>query len=545
MLTYFRNLGIGRRLGLGFASILFFSLLTIGVSINRLDNVARAAAALLSEPLATERLIGDWNRYIHVAVRRTQAIIKSNDPALDVFFTADAAEGAKASNELQKTVEGHMDTPQEIALFKAVVDVRKVYLASRQEIMVQQKAGNSAAANQLLEEKFIPVSKAFLTAIAELAAEERHQVDQEAARIAATNIASRNLMMALGAVMLALGATSTLLLTRSITAPLARAVEVAKSVAAGDLTTEIDGIGRDETGQLLDALRQMSGSLSHLVGGVRGSTDTISVAAQEIAAGNADLSRRTESQASALQETASTMEELTSTVKQNADNARQANQLVMTASGVAVQGGTVVRQVVETMGSIRTSSGKIVDIIGVIDGIAFQTNILALNAAVEAARAGEQGRGFAVVASEVRSLAQRSASAAREIKILIDDSVGQVEQGSRLVDEAGRTMDQVVTSVKHVADIMSEITAASQEQSSGIEQINTVITEMDQMTQQNAALVEQAAAAAESMRDQAQALSDEVSQFKVKDDRATRPQARRPVAPATAAPRKLLAKVPA
>ncbi|MBP9871707.1 MAG: methyl-accepting chemotaxis protein, partial [Nitrosomonas sp.] len=265
----------------------------------------------------------------------------------------------------------------------------------------------------------------------------------------------------------------------------------------------------------LQALKTMNENLQDLVGKVRMSTDQISTASGEIATGNSDLSQRTEEQASSLEETASSMEELTSTVKQNADNARQANQLASGASEIAAKGGTVVGQVVETMSSINESSKKIVDIISVIDGIAFQTNILALNAAVEAARAGEQGRGFAVVATEVRTLAQRSAAAAKEIKELINDSVNKVEDGTRLVDEAGSTMNEIVIAVKRVTDIMSEISAASQEQSSGIEQINQAVTQMDEVTQQNAALVEEAAAAAESMQEQAQALTQAVTRFKL------------------------------
>jgi methyl-accepting chemotaxis protein-1 (serine sensor receptor) len=300
-----------------------------------------------------------------------------------------------------------------------------------------------------------------------------------------------------------------------IARPLHEAVRIAKGVAAGDLTQRIAVDSTNETGQLLQALKDMNDSLSNTVRTVRRGTETITVASGEIASGNADLSSRTESQAGSLEETASSMEELTSTVRQNADNARQANQLVVNASEVAVKGGAVVGQVVSTMGSIKDSSRKIVDIIGVIDGIAFQTNILALNAAVEAARAGEQGRGFAVVASEVRNLAQRSAAAAKEIKGLIGDSVEKVDAGSKLVDNAGATMEEIVTSVKRVADIMAEITSASQEQSSGIEQINQAVSQMDEMTQQNAALVEQAAAAAQSMQDQAVELSRAVSIFKL------------------------------
>ncbi|MES2934870.1 MAG: methyl-accepting chemotaxis protein [Pseudomonadota bacterium] len=309
--------------------------------------------------------------------------------------------------------------------------------------------------------------------------------------------------------------------TRSITKPLKQAVNVARKVADGDLTSQMDVKGRDETSQLMHALNDMNTGLVGIVGKVRRGTDIISTASSEIAAGNLDLSSRTEEQAASLEETASSMEEFSSTVKQNADNARQANQLAVSASEVASRGGSVVAHVIETMAAINASSKKIVDIIGVIDGIAFQTNILALNAAVEAARAGEQGRGFAVVAAEVRNLAQRSAGAAKEIKTLIGDSVAQVSNGTKLVDQAGTTMREVVDSIRHVTDIMGEITAASQEQSQGIEQINRAISQMDEVTQQNAALVEQAAAAAESMQDEARQLSHVVSIFQLDDTRET------------------------
>ena len=309
-----------------------------------------------------------------------------------------------------------------------------------------------------------------------------------------------------------------IVVSRSIVRPLERAVEVAKAVAAGDLRERIEVSSNDETGQLLAALHDMNASLKQIVTKVRGGAETISVASNEIAQGNMDLSQRTEQQASALEETASSMEELTSTVKQNADNARQANQLAISACDVAIKGGDIVGRAVGTMASISASSKQIVDIIGVIDGIAFQTNILALNAAVEAARAGEQGRGFAVVASEVRNLAQRSASAAKEIKALIGGSVARVEAGSLLVNEAGTTMTDIVASVKRVMDIMAEISAASAEQGAGIEQINIAVTEMDTVTQQNAALVEEAAAAAQALQEQTVALNQVVSVFKLDGD---------------------------
>ena len=305
------------------------------------------------------------------------------------------------------------------------------------------------------------------------------------------------------------------LLIRSITTPLYYAIEVARRIANGDLSSEIQVTSQDEIGELLTALKNMNASLSHIVGEIRVGTESIASASRQIAAGNLDLSGRTEAQAGSLEETASAMEEITSTVKQNADNVHQANQLAENASGVAVKGGAAVSQVSDTMLAINESSRKIADIIGVIDGIAFQTNILALNAAVEAARAGEQGRGFAVVATEVRSLAQRSAAAAKEIKSLIDDSVAKVERGNEQAVQASSTMSAVVSGVQQVTGIMSEISAASREQSQGIEEINRAINQMDETTQQNAALVEQAAAAAKSLQDQAQHLEELVDKFKL------------------------------
>jgi methyl-accepting chemotaxis protein-1 (serine sensor receptor) len=329
------------------------------------------------------------------------------------------------------------------------------------------------------------------------------------------------------------------LLVRAIVRPLEEAVKIAGAVAQGDLTQRIEVRSNDETGRLMAALRDMNDSLVEIVARVRSGTDTMATASAEIADGNLDLSSRTEQQAASLEETASSMEELTSTVRQNADNARQANVLAGSASQIAGKGGAVVAQVVETMGGINTSAGKIVEIIAVIDGIAFQTNILALNAAVEAARAGEQGRGFAVVAGEVRNLAQRSAAAAKEIKSLIDDSVGKVKHGTLLVDQAGATMKEIVESVGRVTDIMAEISAASQEQNAGIEQVNVAIVQMDQTTQQNAALVEQASAAAQSLQHEAATLARTVGAFRIDaaaDAAPTAPAPRPPAAPAVEAP---------
>ncbi|MBU1225091.1 MAG: PAS domain-containing protein [Gammaproteobacteria bacterium] len=340
----------------------------------------------------------------------------------------------------------------------------------------------------------------------------------EALAVAGAGAASQsslNWLMAVAALSVPLVGLFAWMINRCVVVPLEQTRLDIERMSSGDLTGDIEPKGMTEVSKMLDALRVQQINVKLLIGQIKEVTDWVTSGASEIASGNADLSGRTESQASSLEETASSMEELTSTVKQNAENAHQANQLVVSTADVAAKGGRVVGQVVETMASIKESSKKIADIIGVIDGIAFQTNILALNAAVEAARAGEQGRGFAVVASEVRNLAQRSASAAKEIKALIEDSVGKVDAGGKLVDETGEAMDAIVSSVKRVTGIMGEIAVASQEQSSGIEQINQAVGQMDEITQQNAAVVEEAAAASESLQDQAMKLAQLVASFRL------------------------------
>jgi methyl-accepting chemotaxis protein len=369
----------------------------------------------------------------------------------------------------------------------------------------------------------------FLRTAMETTAELAAQVEAEnAVAVEEANTAyarAQQAMLVLSALAVALGAALAWLATRSITRPIRRAVDVAHTVARGDLGVHIEVGGADETGQLMQSLKDMTHSLSGLVGEVRTATASIALATGEIASGNLELSARTEQQASALEETAASMEQLTSTVRGNAENARAADELVATAAQVASRGGTAVEEVVRTMSSIDASARKITDITSVIDGIAFQTNILALNAAVEAARAGDQGRGFAVVAAEVRSLAQRSATAAKEIKVLIDDAVGKVGAGNQLAGQAGATMDEVAASVRRVSDIMAQITQASQEQRAGIEEVNRAIVQIDGVTQQNAALVEEAASAAHSMKEQAAALSHSVSLFKLAERAGTPAQA--------------------
>ena len=434
-----------------------------------------------------------------------------------------------------KTYVAASTDPEELELAKSFDDKRRAY--GREGVIPAIAAINGQDYQYAGEVLQGPMSKAYepmRKALQDLITLQNTRAKAEHAAAVQAYSVVRTITVVAILIGLSLAVVIGVLLVRAITRPLNDAVRVAGGVAAGDLTQRIEVASQDETGQLMQAMKEMNESLARIVGQVRDGTEAIGVASREIATGNADLSSRTESQASSLEETASSMEELTGTVKQNAENARQANQLVASTAEIAAKGGTVVSEVVETMSSIKESSKKIADIIGVIDGIAFQTNILALNAAVEAARAGEQGRGFAVVASEVRSLAQRSAGAAKEIKALIEDSVSKVETGDRLVDEAGRTMGEIVTSVKRVTDIMSEIAAASHEQSAGIEQVNQAVGQMDEMTQQNAALVEEAAAAAESLREQAGKLAEAVSVFRV-DARHAEPVAPRTLAVVPAA----------
>ena len=434
-----------------------------------------------------------------------------------------------------------IDTDTEKAVFPQFVKNLDAFLVLQKKILTLSRANKNDEARDVIIKEATPIYLAMFANADKLVS-----VNQEGAKNAddaaeKTYLSSRILIIAMLAACIVIGMLMAVWVARIVSNPLREAVDVAQRVADGDLTADIHPSSKDETGQLMTSLKAMNDSLFRIVSQVRQGTDTIATASNEIAVGNLDLSSRTEQQASSLEETASSMEELTSTVKQNADNARQANQLAVSASEVAIQGGSVVEQVVSTMGSINDSSKKIVDIISVIDGIAFQTNILALNAAVEAARAGEQGRGFAVVASEVRSLAQRSASAAKEIKALIDDSVEKVDTGSKLVAQAGSTMSEVVSSVKRVTDIVAEISAASQEQSTGIGEVNQAITQMDEVTQQNAALVEEAAAAAQSLQDQASKLAEVVSVFKLDSSHVraapvVKPAAGQPKTPAVKAP---------
>ncbi len=509
------NLKIGQRLGIGFGLIIALMIVTTVVANTQLTQL-NGAIDLVVQDRYPKTVLGN---IIQIEVNKTgmnmRDVLLVNDEEKIRKLLAGIDESERIIADSFSKMEKMVNSAENKRYVQQSLDARAAYTVERDKFLSLFKAGQRDQAKEVLLTSFVQPQINYFVALDAMIAQQGSLMDK-AGKAAKTD--SQDARVMLGILAVIAGVLSVLVwmrVSRGITRPLHNAVDVAERVANGDLTTAVEVKTKDEAGQLMAALKAMNESLVRIVGEVRQGTDAIVTASGEIARGNADLSSRTESQAGSLEETASLMEELTGTVKQNAENAKQANQLAMTASDQALKGGQVVDHVVETMGSIKESSRKIVDIIGVIDSIAFQTNILALNAAVEAARAGEQGRGFAVVASEVRNLAQRSATAAKEIKILIGDSVEKVDAGGRLVDEAGRTMQEIVDSVKHVADIMSEIAAASNEQSSGIGEVNGAINHMDEMTQQNASLVEQAAAAAASMQEQASSLMQVVSVFKL------------------------------
>jgi methyl-accepting chemotaxis protein len=514
-MTFFPNVRIGLRLALGFALVLTLSALSTGYALTNVRANADATQRMMQSPLTKERIAADWYVLIYSAIARTSMIAKSSDTALPTVFADVIGDSVKRGGEILKKIEPLLATDEERAIYASSIELRGKYQAAKDAVMSAKKAGDDAEASRLYLEVFVPAAKAYDQRVQDFVAYQRRAIDEMARALEAANARSFNLIMSLGILVVGLGALLAYVIASSICNPLTRALQAAEQVADGDLTLHIERTSRDQLGELMKALGKMSGNLRDTVTHVRAGAETVATASGQIAGGNQDLSQRTEQQASALQETAASMEELTATVKQNADNAQQANALALSASVVAVKGGQVVGDVVDTMRAIDASSRRIADIIGVIDGIAFQTNILALNAAVEAARAGEQGRGFAVVASEVRSLAGRSAAAAKEIKGLIATSVERVERGTTQANTAGSTMADIVGSIKRVTDIMGEISAASAEQSAGVAQVGVAVTQLDRATQQNAALVEQSAAAGESLKAQARQLVEAVSVFKL------------------------------
>jgi methyl-accepting chemotaxis protein len=524
------NLRIGQRLLAGFGSLMALMMVIVGLAYQQFEAVKHDFA----EVVEMERrafLATEWLGLTTLNGNRAVAIAKSGGHAqVEAYFAPQVKKTTERISEIQKELEAHVTSDKGKALMTEIAEQRKAYIATRNEVFALLKAGDVAGGQRMLEQRMMPANESYLKVIGAFNAFEHELVKQRTEVVDAAVDRAETVLLVLTAIAIGIGGLAAWLITRSVTHPLAQAVAAVRTMAGGDLTQAVPAEGRDEAADLLRGLGDMQRSLQRLIGEVRSTTDSITTASSEIATGNQDLSARTEQTASNLQQTASSMEQLTGTVRQTADSARTANQLASSAQATAAKGGDVVSQVVTTMEDINASSKKIADIIGVIDGIAFQTNILALNAAVEAARAGEQGRGFAVVASEVRSLAQRSAEAAKEIKALIGASVDKVDSGTRLVADAGQTMGEIVASVQRVSDIIGEITAAAAEQSDGIGQVNGAVNNLDQMTQQNAALVEQSAAAAASLKDQAMRLGQAVGAFRVVATQHT-------LAPVHAAPR--------
>jgi methyl-accepting chemotaxis protein len=540
---------VGTRLGLGFGLVLVLLLLVAILGVFNMSTIHAKLDRIVNENTVKTELVGQMSNAVHVVARVSRSVVLlSDNAAIRTELEKVTKERANYNAALEQLAKMPA-TPKGLEIRERIVSLQKVARPFNDQVFELALANKDDEATDILMKQAGPATQRWQEAMDEYAALQKQTNLNDAAEASAAYQRARTLMLILSGLAIVVGAVAAVRIASSLLRQLGGepdyAAAIAGRIAAGDLTVVVDTNSNDSH-SMLHAMKMMRDALARIVAEVRFGTETIASASTEIASGNQDLSARTEQQASSLEETASSMEELTSAVRANNDNARQANQLAQSASAVAQQGGQVVSQVVDTMGAINDSSRKIVDIIAVIDGIAFQTNILALNAAVEAARAGEQGRGFAVVASEVRTLAQRSASAAKEIKELIGDSVEKVEIGSRLVEQAGQTMEQVVDSVRRVTDIMSEISTAGDEQSAGIEQINQAVSEMDTVTQQNAALVEEAAAAAEAMQQQAANLERVVSVFRLDGmQRATAPATVKPAGKAAAAKPALKSAKPA
>ncbi|WP_275211843.1 methyl-accepting chemotaxis protein [Citrobacter freundii] len=510
-----KNFRIGIRLAVGFGLLIFFSLIMLTASVHQLRQINNDTQRMMQEPLRKERLVTDWFGAISASVQRATAIARSSDNSLGGLFAVENTEASKSAAERQAAFASLVSNPEEKALFDKLGDERQVYIKARDAISAANGSGQRELALQLFERDFRPAAKGYLDTLQALRDQQRAAINQISTDISRSADNGFLLLGIIGLLITFIGSLLAWSLTRSIVRPLALAVDVTNAIAEGDLTQNAHTDGRDETAQLLHALQAMMARLRSIVGEVRQGSESIAGASSQISAGNLDLSSRTEEQSSALQETAAAIEQLASTVRQNADNAKQANHMALSTAEQAQSGGQLMDDVIQTMSAIDTSSKQIVDIIGVIDSIAFQTNILALNAAVEAARAGEQGRGFAVVASEVRSLAQRSAGAAKEIKELIGRSVQTVESGNQLVEQAGASIVNIVSGVRKVSDLVGEISSASQEQSLGIDQVNIAVNQMEQTTLQNAALVNEASAATQSLQQQAGQLEQVVSVFRL------------------------------
>jgi len=517
------NLRIATRLAAGFGLVIVAGLAVALYGRTALNSVGNELKLLTDDRIVKVNQVRDIRDNLNLVAQSVRNIAMLEDHAAKEVEVKRLEAATVENSALFEKLNQTITVAKGKELLAKTEQARLVYGPLVLKAIELGRANNMAGARDLVLGPLHDSHTEYFTSLKNLALFHEELMAQSKAEATETVSAASTLMLLVALLAAGLGAFTAWLLARSVTVPLKQAMDASDRIAQGDLSIQIAVHSDDELGQLLQSLARMQTSLAQVVGTVRGNADSVATASAQIAQGNLDLSSRTEQQASSLQETAASMEQLGSTVKQNADNARQANQLAQGASEVAIKGGAVVAQVVGTMKGINDSSRKIADIISVIDGIAFQTNILALNAAVEAARAGEQGRGFAVVAGEVRNLAQRSAEAAREIKSLITDSVERVGTGSSLVDQAGVTMTEVVNAIRRVTDIMGEIASASAEQSQGVSQVGEAVGQMDQVTQQNAALVEESAAAADSLRQQAQALVQAVSVFKLAQGQAAGP----------------------
>ena len=507
---------IGVRLGAGISVLLVLMALMGGMGLFGLWKI-RSSMSEMSEAMLRTRLTTEWAGILDTHAEMMSSLIRNSDPAEIKRIMAKSDAQTQRDNEIIKDLQNHGLTETGRQMLDVIRGNAAKFREARQaalDLKAHDNPQDQTQLNTIVEDQMMPAMKVYIDSVNALGKRADDVANNEMARARGIFVTGCYLLGITCLAALVLGACLGWLLTRSITGPIGKAVRIASAVAEGDLTHRVGGHSHDETGQLLDALDVMNKSLARTVGSIRTGSETISVASAQIAAGNTDLSSRTEQQAASLEETASSMEQLTGTVHQNTENARQAAAMAGTASDIAQRGGEAVKQVVGTMDGIAESSARVAEIITTIEGIAFQTNILALNAAVEAARAGEQGRGFAVVAGEVRALAQRSASASREIKDLIGESVERVKVGAQQVHEAGSTIKEIVLAVTKVTDLVREIAAASEEQNQGITQVNQAVSQMDLVTQQNAALVEEAAASAQSMHDQANTLRDAVSIFR-------------------------------
>ncbi len=544
-MSILNRLKIGHRLGLAFAVSIALTLAIAVYARVELSSINDDLAEMVEDRMVKVEQLGQLKDNLGRIAEATRNIVLLDDGAAMQKEEALITELRARNVELLKSLSASIRSEKGQQLLRDAEAARQAFAESTNRAKALGLQGNKDQARSLLLKETVALQASFFARLEELIAFQKELMTTVARSTDKTVDFAMNAVLVMAVAAVAFGLLLAWAITRSVVGPIRQAVQAAETVAAGDLRLRLDDRGRDETAQLLQALQRMNDGLVSIVGAVRGNADSVATASGQIAQGNADLSQRTEEQASNLQQTAASMEQLNATVNHNTDTARQAAQLATGAARAAETGGQVMGQVVDTMQEITASARKIADIIGTIDGIAFQTNILALNAAVEAARAGEQGRGFAVVAGEVRSLAQRSAGAAREIKALIGASVDRVEAGNALVGEAGRTMDDVVGQVRRVADLIAEISAASGEQSKGIGQVGDAVSQLDQVTQQNAALVEESAAAAESLRAQASQLAETVATFKL--DAVARPALAPAVRRAAAAgqPRPRLALAPA